>query len=547
MEEHSFITDVAIAVAGSVDSGKSTFIGVVTTGILDNGNGSARESVAKHKHEIEKGQTSDISTRMFPMPEKNKAITLIDLCGHEKYLKTTTYGLAGYFPDYAFLIISVNRGITPMTKEHITLLLHLNIPICILFTRVDLFSDDEERYKQEKVKIQKCFEKLKTPVKFINNYFSTDDDTIETKEQNRKEINELLKFNMKKGRQEFVPVVTISNKKITEKTETEHEIETVKSGYYVDVVKAVIRNLEPRDFWTQFDYTIPDKEGFEETSDGVEETKGEPTDAVDIKKCNNRVVRGFMTQVKNPSIFPTPRKLEGTIFYIDHCYNPPNVGLVFSGICRGTRQLRVKDTMFLGPLTLKAPFEMEMRVKSIHNNVRQSVDMLDNHYRGCLAIVPVGKEDFKRDMFKRGMILVSPKSLGDNVCFRFDAVITVLNHPATLRTGYCPNLHMGTIKQSAKMTIDKDVVGKEEIRSGEFCVVSFKFISNPEFIEPYQIFVFRCGGVHGIGLVLKTTSLRDDPDAKPEPIRLKGRRFLHRKAQLKALKANPVKQPLVKP
>jgi len=28
-------------------------------------------------------------------------LTLVDLCGHERYFRTTAYGLTGHLPDYA--------------------------------------------------------------------------------------------------------------------------------------------------------------------------------------------------------------------------------------------------------------------------------------------------------------------------------------------------------------------------------------------------------------------------------------------------------------
>ena len=105
-------TRTAIAIAGSVDSGKSTFIGVTTKNILDNGNGLARQKVAVHPHEINSGQTSDISTRILENNNGN-GITFIDLCGHEKYLKTTARGIAGYFPDYGCIVVSPQRGVLP--------------------------------------------------------------------------------------------------------------------------------------------------------------------------------------------------------------------------------------------------------------------------------------------------------------------------------------------------------------------------------------------------------------------------------------------------
>lgn len=57
------------AVAGSMDSGKSTVVAVLTHGadgrpLLDNGRGSARMAVFRHKHEIESGRTSSISQQV---------------------------------------------------------------------------------------------------------------------------------------------------------------------------------------------------------------------------------------------------------------------------------------------------------------------------------------------------------------------------------------------------------------------------------------------------------------------------------------------------
>jgi GTPase len=43
-------------------------------------------------------------------------VTFIDLAGHEKYLKTTVFGLTGHAPDYVMLIIGANAGIIGMTK-----------------------------------------------------------------------------------------------------------------------------------------------------------------------------------------------------------------------------------------------------------------------------------------------------------------------------------------------------------------------------------------------------------------------------------------------
>jgi len=122
---------------GSVDAGKSTLTAVLLTGKLDTDKKKPlRNLVAKHPHERELGRTSDISTNVLHL--NNKKYTFIDLCGHEKYLGTTTFGMTGYFPDFAILAVAANRGILPMTKEHMGLLITLKIPIIITITREDL-------------------------------------------------------------------------------------------------------------------------------------------------------------------------------------------------------------------------------------------------------------------------------------------------------------------------------------------------------------------------------------------------------------------------
>lgn len=43
--------------------------------------------------------------------KSTKLVTLIDLAGHHKYLKTTILGLTGYSPDFAMLVVSANAGL----------------------------------------------------------------------------------------------------------------------------------------------------------------------------------------------------------------------------------------------------------------------------------------------------------------------------------------------------------------------------------------------------------------------------------------------------
>uniref|UniRef100_A0A3P8TXU7 GTP binding protein 2b n=1 Tax=Amphiprion percula TaxID=161767 RepID=A0A3P8TXU7_AMPPE len=149
--------DLRVAVLGNVDSGKSTLLGVLTQGELDNGRGRARLNLFRHLHEIQTGRTSSISFEILGFNSRgevvnysesrtaeeicessSKMITFIDLAGHHKYLKTTIFGLTSYCPDFAMLVVSANTGIAGTTREHLGLAMALKVPIFIVVSKVDL-------------------------------------------------------------------------------------------------------------------------------------------------------------------------------------------------------------------------------------------------------------------------------------------------------------------------------------------------------------------------------------------------------------------------
>ena len=172
--------DIRIAVIGNVDSGKSTLVGVLTKGIMDDGRGSARLKVFNFSHEAANGRTSSIAQEIMGFDDdrrqvelertnatKNqswahiathskKILTFLDLCGHEKYLKTTMFGLVGLLPDYSMIIVGANMGVSRMTKEHLGISLALRIPLFIVITKLDLAPPDVyEKTKDTLVKILK--------------------------------------------------------------------------------------------------------------------------------------------------------------------------------------------------------------------------------------------------------------------------------------------------------------------------------------------------------------------------------------------------------
>ncbi|XP_077999195.1 GTP-binding protein 2-like [Glandiceps talaboti] len=155
-DDQQFI-DLRLAVLGNADAGKSTLLGVLTQGELDNGRGRARLNLFRHLHEIQSGRTSSISHEILGFDSKgqvinysdsrtaeeiceqaSKLITFIDLAGHHKYLKTTIFGLTGHSPDFAMLVVSANMGVVGTTKEHLGLAMALQVPVFVVVSKIDL-------------------------------------------------------------------------------------------------------------------------------------------------------------------------------------------------------------------------------------------------------------------------------------------------------------------------------------------------------------------------------------------------------------------------
>ncbi|CAK9016313.1 GTP-binding protein 1 (Fragment) [Durusdinium trenchii] len=158
--------DVTVAVIGNVDSGKSTLVGVLTKGGLDDGRGLARAKVFNFSHEAANGRTSSIAQEIMGfnsggdqvliermanttansrnttwqqvMEKSERLVTFSDLCGHEKYLKTTIFGLVGQCPDYTMIIVNANAGFQRMSREHLGIALALRIPFFIVVTKIDI-------------------------------------------------------------------------------------------------------------------------------------------------------------------------------------------------------------------------------------------------------------------------------------------------------------------------------------------------------------------------------------------------------------------------
>lgn len=431
----------------------SSLTGVLFSGELDNGNGSARNYVARHRHEINTGKTSDISSRTMYCGN-GKTVTLIDLCGHEKYLKTTLCGITGQFPDYGIIVVASNRGILKMTKEHLGILFYMQIPVIIVITRADMAPIDVYDNTIKSIKnVCKIYNKS---FDIVNGLPLSDNDkgelTIELENQCSGISDKLSKTT------DYIPIITVSN----------------KTGYYIDALKNILFDLKPRKLW-------------------------------DADNMNN------------------------SIFYIDTVFNPAGIGIVLSGILKG-KPIKTGDTLLLGPFSKNF---IQLRVKSLHNNFRQVINQLNDHQRGCIAISPLNaKQELTRDMITRGMLVISDDDMVKNLCYRFKAEIQILHHSATIGFGYCPVIHSGSIRQSARVVGIENIVQKKTesdiiivnnptIKTGDKALIEFKFKYKPEFVETDSTFFFREGTTRGVGIIKSVLTISDDPEAIPDAPKVK--------------------------
>jgi GTPase len=439
-------SECVLAVCGPVDAGKSSTIGVLTSGQLDNGRGSARNKILVHPHEKESGRTSHItynpilytlqnnnivltnpkdkSSNLYNFELRdqdpqyiNKTINFIDLAGHEKYLKTTIFGVTGLFPDYGIVVIAANTGITKLTREHLGILLYLKVPIIITITKIDLAP--KQIYQNLCNQLKKILGK-NSYGKVL--YFISDS------EKNNLETDHYLKYMI--DNPDIIPIISISN----------------KEGINIDNLHRILYSLPPRDKWTN-------------------------------------------------------TKTNGTIFYVDATFLVPGIGLVLSGTNKGN-SIKLKQKMFLGPFN--GQFK-EVMIRSIHNNLSQNVPETTSGSAACISFKSTNqKEVIERKMIRKGMVLIDDlNKYKNNVVRSFYARINVLHHSTTIKTGYSPVIHCGPIRQIAKIDLDDSINNDTQfLRSGDNKIVKFTFIYYPEFIEENMIFFFRDGTTKGVGQVL---------------------------------------------
>ena len=88
--------------------------------------------------------------------ECDKVISFVDTVGHEPWLRTTIRGIVGQKLNYGLVTVAANEGPTRITKEHLGIIMAMELPVIVAITKIDMVSEE----KSQEVK-NKVFELLK--------------------------------------------------------------------------------------------------------------------------------------------------------------------------------------------------------------------------------------------------------------------------------------------------------------------------------------------------------------------------------------------------
>ena len=483
---------IRVAVVGNVDSGKSTVVGVLTKNFLDDGRGSARLRVFNYPHEATNGRTSSIAQEIMGFDAQGKQIfaehfvqsknkywgevasrskkivALIDLCGHEKYLKTTMLGMVGLVPDYVMIVVGANLGLSKMTKEHLGIALALNIPFFVVMTKVDMVP--EEITKKTIADLSKLLNTsvvnkralvidYKVSLSALKKNSSPDLEEPKTKEKDLPETRGLE--NLKISETHTVPRSSLPDEG---EEMLEKAVAMIKSQRVCPI------------------FLVSSTEGY-----GINEL--------------SRFMYLLRSRSKESKSFGDPDAL--VQFDIHERFIVNGVGLVASGLLKsGT--VKPGALLILGPD--KSNSYTQVIVKSIHFN-RLPVELAVAGQFCCLALKSTKKkEDLDKRNFRKGIVLLD-SSLMPQYCAGFEADISVLHHATTIKAGYECVMHCGVVRQSVRIVH----MDKELLRTGDTGALTFKFMFNNEYIKPDTPFLLREGRTKILGIIKRALPKIQEP------------------------------------
>jgi GTPase len=441
--------DCRIAVMGHVDAGKSTLIGVLSRGLLDNGRGLARSYVLAHPHELESGRTTSATHHLIGYTEEGKPVyqtgqaasnaaqkdkswthiietssshvTLVDLPGHKGYLKNAIAGLLSHHVHFTIVVMNASKGVEKMTKAHLKILCAMHIPFACVWTKLD----------------------MTTKEKFM---------------QHDQALKQLLRSDAFHRRRPL----------------------TIRDSTSLD--------------WLSDDYESNQKivPVFNTSS---------------VKDISMSLIHTFLQRLSICSYFADrytalrrlPLRME-----IQDVWKVPYVGLVVSAhVFEGT--LKQDAHVVVGP------FEDDSFRDAYVSSIEYKRTSTQQCTSGDSCTIALRSREFELCDVRRGMIVLN-KDRPRTAVRSFQADVYVLHHATTIKIGFQSMIHCNSIRQSACIDqIYTDEKSDEKsnqddaetvLRSGSRARVMLRFMNHSEYVTPGTIFLFREGEARGVGQVV---------------------------------------------
>eukprot|EP01084_Bolivina_argentea_P278374 475533_1 len=502
---------IRVCVTGNESVGKSTLIGVLTRGKLDDGNGSARMNVFRHRHEIFDGRTSSISHHILGFDKNGiitnykpfqifngshykeivksstKLITFVDHPGHERYFKTSVFGLTSHKPHYVLLTVSLDEFYSNKNKKNNdsewTQMLSLNLDGLLDGNSTDsddISDSDNDNDISNDIKLDKheniLPEKSNDPSNDYHKYLTLCESInvplfiVITKSDIDCEYNYKLLPKM------FSKISAVIKKKthgklkvklIETSSEAQRAARALGSSVisYIPVIVSSCVNGEGLQILKTFLFSLS------------------------ASKQNNN----------------NDNNNHNVEFGIDDIYYVDNVGIVTSGIVRNGI-IHVNDELCIGPNKLGT--YKTVTIKSIHVR-RKDVSYT---FSGQMASVCLSEINSKNEI-RRGMVLLN-KNINKhlNTCYSFEAHIDVLNN-MSLRENSQPIIHIENIRQSAHILhlhSNDNIINT--LSEGQNGVAVFTFLHYPEYITcGMKVIIRKSHGPIAIGIVTKILDSCDKP------------------------------------
>ncbi|CAD6585720.1 MAG: hypothetical protein TREMPRED_004223 [Tremellales sp. Tagirdzhanova-0007] len=439
------IMEVRVAVVGNVDAGKSTTLGVLTRGGLDDGRGKASETSGgvytdklgtgcalptstrdrDRSYQLGRGRgqpvipsshvvdSSDPHGHPLAVAKKEKlgweeicqraakVISFIDLAGHERYFKTTLYGLSGCAPDYVMLMVGGNAGLIGMSKASHT----LNVPIAIDMTPPNILDQTVNML----VKVLKSPGCRRVPV------------FVDTPQQ-AVDCARFLGHPVGPSNSRLCPVFMVSN----------------VNGHNLPMLRTFLNVL--------------------------------PSSQSDDKY-----------------VVDAPFE-----FQISDVFSVPFVGTVVSGVIT-SGMVHANDAVLLGPDSV-GQF-MPTAVKTIQRK-RASVNSGEAGQSVSFALKRI-----RRTQVRKGMVLIGRTETPPKAVKKFEGMVMVLHHASTIQPKYQAMMHCGAIRQTVRIVSLDHPSGL--IRTGDRSRVVFEFISHTEFLKEGQLILLREAKTKVLGVVTR--------------------------------------------